>query len=140
MLQSLRIPYSGIGNASQAISLMPRLSIRLLLGNQYVDVTGLIDSGASVNVIPYSVGLSLGADWNSQPQLASLGGNLSVTEVRALAVMAYHPELTGDNGTELLFAWTRTDNAPVIFGQINFFLQFDVCFFRTEQIFEVTPR
>ncbi|MCA0457198.1 MAG: hypothetical protein LCI00_24715 [Chloroflexi bacterium] len=140
MPQPLRIPYSGVGNATQAISLMPRLSMRLFLGNQYADVTGLVDSGASVNVLPYTVGLTLGADWNSQPQLASLGGNLSVTEVRALAVMAYHPELTDDMGTELLFAWTRTDNAPLIFGQINFFLQFDLCFFRSEQVFEITPR
>jgi hypothetical protein len=39
----------------------------------------------------------------------------------------------------LVFAWTRADNIPVILGQINFFLTFDVCFFRGESIFEVRP-
>ena len=140
MAKSIRIPYSGVGNVPQAISLMPRLSLRLHLGNLYTDVNGLIDSGASVNVLPYSVGAALGANWDDQPQLASLGGNLSVVEVRALAVTAYHPDLTNSDGVELLFAWARTDNSPILFGQINFFLQFDVCFFRQEQIFEISRR
>lgn len=140
MASRVRIPYSGTGNSAQEISLMPRLPLRLLLASRYVDVNGLIDSGASVNVIPYSVGIELGANWNSQPVLPPLGGNLSDIEVRALAVHASHPQLTDHNGVELLFAWAGTNNSRVILGQINFFLQFDVCFFRTEQAFEVKRR
>lgn len=139
-MPTIRVPYSGIGNSSQEISLMPRLPLRLHLGNRFVEVNGLVDSGASVNVIPYSIGAELGADWNSQPVLPSLGGNLSEVEVRALAVMASHPQLTASEGVELLFAWAGTNNSRVIFGQINFFFQFDVCFFRTEQVFEVKTR
>ncbi|MEP6988340.1 MAG: hypothetical protein ABI970_22235 [Chloroflexota bacterium] len=72
--------------------------------------------------------------------MTSLGGNLAVVDVRALAVMAYHPDLTDSSGVELLFAWAGTDNTPILFGQINFFLHFDVCFFRTELIFEISRR
>ena len=90
--------------------------------------------------MPYSVGLALDADWSSQPSLPRLGGNLSVVEVRALAVMASHPDLTDSSGIELLFAWANTDNTSILFGQINFLLQFDVCFFRVEQFFEITGR
>lgn len=140
MAQTLRIPYTAIGNVPQEVSLMPRLPIRLLLGNRFVDVNGLVDSGASVNVMPYSIGTQLGANWDDQPVLSPLGGSLSVVEVRALAVTAYHPELTKTEGVELLFAWARAESTPVIFGQINFFLQFDVCFFRTEKAFEITTR
>ncbi len=140
MPQSIRIPYSGIGNQFNEVSLMPRLPLSLSLGNQTVDVIGLIDSGASVNVLPYSIGIRLGADWNSQPPLSSLGGNLSVVEVRALAVTAYHPQITPSDGVELLFAWAKSDTSPIILGQINFFLQFDICFFRNEKVFEIQIR
>ncbi|MBA3874302.1 MAG: hypothetical protein ABI970_22230 [Chloroflexota bacterium] len=62
MEDSIRVPYSGTGNVPQAISLMPRLSLTLHLDDKHVDVNGIIDSGASVNVLPYSVGVTLGAN------------------------------------------------------------------------------
>jgi hypothetical protein len=38
------------------------------------------------------------------------------------------------------FAWANTDVVPVILGQVNFFLEFDVCFFRSRSEFEIRPR
>jgi len=35
------------------------------------------------------------------------------------------------------FAWTLEENVPLILGQVNFFLEFDVCFFRSQGIFEI---
>ena len=41
---------------------------------------------------------------------------------------------------ELAFAWTRDRNAPLILGHMNFFLAFDVCFYRSELVFEISPK
>ncbi len=40
----------------------------------------------------------------------------------------------------LAFVWARTDAVPVILGQVNFFLEFDVCFFRSRGLFDVRPK
>lgn len=40
----------------------------------------------------------------------------------------------------LAFAWAQTDDVSVILGQVNFFLEFDVCFFRSRALFEVRPK
>jgi len=59
-----------------------------------------------------------------------------VAEARAVLVSA---AVAGFAPVRLAFAWARVDNVPVILGQINFFLEFDVCFFRARQLFEVRP-
>jgi hypothetical protein len=41
---------------------------------------------------------------------------------------------------KLAFAWTRTENVSLILGQMNFFMVFEVCFFRSRLEFEVTPK
>jgi hypothetical protein len=66
-----------------------------------------------------------------------LGGNLSKFEARALVLTAtveHFPPV------ELAFAWTQDRNAPLILGHMNFFLAFDVCFYRAELLFEVSPK
>jgi hypothetical protein len=40
----------------------------------------------------------------------------------------------------LAFAWTQASNIPLILGQANFFLEFDVCFSRVRSEFEVRPK
>jgi hypothetical protein len=40
----------------------------------------------------------------------------------------------------LAFAWTRNNRVPVILGQTNFFMEFDIRFCRSERFFEITPR
>ena len=42
--------------------------------------------------------------------------------------------------TELVFAWVRNQNVPLILGQTNFFLEFDICFYRSKSEFEVNPK
>ena len=39
----------------------------------------------------------------------------------------------------LAFAWCRTDEVPLVLGQTNFFMEFDVCFFRSRMEFSVVP-
>jgi hypothetical protein len=35
------------------------------------------------------------------------------------------------------FAWSQAENVPLILGQVNFFLKFDVSFYRTQLAFDV---
>lgn len=40
----------------------------------------------------------------------------------------------------LAFAWVKTPNAPLILGQTNFFVEFDVHFYRSRLEFEIEPK
>ena len=70
-------------------------------------------------------------------KLPSLSGNLANFEARGLALQAKFSEFQSVN---LVFAWTKSDNVRLLLGQINFFAEFDVCFFRTKGYFEITPK
>ncbi|MGD1910473.1 MAG: hypothetical protein ACFB2X_06365 [Rivularia sp. (in: cyanobacteria)] len=41
---------------------------------------------------------------------------------------------------QLAFAWVKSANTPLILGQTNFFLEFDVCFYRSKLEFEINPK
>jgi len=92
--------------------------------------------------------------------LFSLGGHLQVdcgTNRAELAILARNAgalaqtigsisrqltatDIVNDNDVlpvQLAFAWTAAREVPVIFGQLNFFMEFDVCFFRNELAFEL---
>jgi hypothetical protein len=81
--------------------------------------------------------LALGAIWEEQVTAVSLVGSLGQFEARALLVMGSNVQINNSDPVRLVFAWTQTENAPVIFGQMNFFLEFDVCFYRSQSMFEV---
>lgn len=46
-------------------SLAPMLPLTLI-GRQSVTTSGLVDSGAAVNVLSYALGVQLGFDWDQQ--------------------------------------------------------------------------
>ncbi len=85
----------------------------------------LLDTGASVNVLPYEIGLQLGAAWEEQTVPVQLSGNLACLEARGLVLSATVAEFSP---VLLAFAWTESREAPLILGQMNFFAEFDVCF------------
>ena len=64
-------------------SLAPLLPITLL-GAKSISVSGLLDTGATVNVLPYAVGEQLGAVWEQQTTPMTLSGNLAACEARAV--------------------------------------------------------
>jgi hypothetical protein len=122
-----------------ASSLMPRLSLTLHNDAHSVDVIGLLDTGAAVSLLPYSVGRALGAVWEAQTIAIPLAGSPGQIAARALVVDAMHPQLTPRGSVRLAFAWAQTDDVPLLFGQLNFFLTFAVCFYRAESEFEIQP-
>jgi hypothetical protein len=97
---------------------------------------GLLDTGVTVNVLPYRIGLELGAVWEPQGPSLRLSGNLTQFEARALVISAV---VSCFAPVRLVFAWTQADNVPVILGQVNFFMEFDVWFYRSQQAFELRP-
>jgi len=116
---------------------MPYLPLTLSYQNQSVQVMGLLDTGASINVLPYELGLQLGAVWEEQVVPIQLGGNLAASEARGLVVSA---TVDGFLPILLAFAWTTSREAPVLLGHMNFFVEFDVCFYRSDLAFEIHPR
>src|SRR5271166_6011505 len=91
----------------------PRLSLVLHRGPHSVEVNGLVDSGSAVNLIPYPVGVALGAVWEEQPLLAPLVGSLGRMEVRGVTFLALHSQLAPEDPIRLVFAWTQAEDAPV---------------------------
>ena len=132
-----QFPYLQIDAAAGVASLSPYVPLELLLGENRASAMGLVDSGAAINVLPYDVGVRLGAIWEHQTKSVQLTGNLAASEGRVLVVSATIGKLPP---VRLAFAWTRTDSTPTILGQINFFLEFDICFFRSRHQFEVKPK
>lgn len=67
---------------------LPKLPLTLTYRSSSVEVSGLLDTGASVNVLPYSIGVQLGAIWEEQTISVTLAGNLVPVEARGLLVSA----------------------------------------------------
>ena len=137
MLNGQRFAFTERTNRAGGSLVLPYLPIALSYGDRSVEVTALLDTGASVNVLPYEVGLQLGAVWEEQTVMMPLSGNLGTSEARGLiiygAVASFLPIL-------LAFAWSESNDLPVILGHMNFFAEFNVCFYRPELVFELCPR
>lgn len=105
-------------------SLIPILPLTLSHQGQHFSVTGMLDTGASINVLPYSLGLELGLIWEDQHHPITLAGNLAQIPARGVVITA----------TVASFPPVR-----LLLGQVNFFQEFNVCFFRSQALFEVMP-
>ncbi len=129
-----QFPFREVASGMVSPVLMPYLPISLNQHHHSALVEALVDSGSVVNVLPYDVGLQLGLVWEQQTIPVVLSGNLRDREARGVVV-------TGTVGTlppaMLAFAWTQAKDVPLLLGQVNFFLEFDVCFYRKRGLFEV---
>jgi hypothetical protein len=117
--------------------LRPQMPLILIHRNGPIETVGLLDTGADVNVLPYDLGVALGADWNAQDTIVELSGNLARYEARGLVLNA---TIGSFDPVRRVFAWTRATTVPLLLGQVNFFAEFDVCFYRAQSAFEVWPR
>jgi hypothetical protein len=113
---------------------LPTIPINLIYGDRSIFADALLDSGASVNVLPYEMGVQLGAVWEQQTIRLPLAGNLAVAEARGLFVNVRVGNL---EAVKLAFAWTKLSQVPLILWQTNFFREFDVCFQRSREAIEI---
>jgi hypothetical protein len=136
VIEGRRFPFIERSNTPGVSSTMPYLPLTLTYKNRSLEVMALLDTGASVNVIPYELGLQLGAIWEDQTVPVQLTGNLARLPARGLIVSANVAEFAP---VMLAFAWTKSREAPPILGHMNFFAEFDVCFYRADLAFELRP-
>jgi hypothetical protein len=134
MVDAQKFLYKIIDSTLGMVDRMAYLPLTLSLNGQFLNAEGLLDTGASVNVLPYELGLQLGLSWENETLSVLLAGNLARFEARAVIVDA---QVSSFPIVNLAFAWTQATDIPLILGQANFFFEFDVCFFRARSEFEV---
>ena len=117
--------------------LLAYLPITLRHDNHVLTVTGLLDTGSTVNVLPYPLGLQLGLVWEQQTTRVYLTGSLARLPARGVIISG---QVASFPPVDLAFAWTQAPEVPMLLGQVNFFMEFDVCFFRSQAAFEITPK
>jgi hypothetical protein len=134
---SEQYPFVSVNPGAGPLGHLPYLPLTLALKQQSVPVMGLLDTAATVNVLPYDIGLQLGAVWSQQTTAVQLTGNLASVNARGLLVRAtvgrFPPVL-------LAFAWAQVDTVPLLLGEVNFFMEFDAYFSRSRGVFEVKPK
>lgn len=113
---------------------LPTILITLSHAGFSVSANALLDTGSTVNLLPYDIGLQLGAIWEEQTVRLPLTGNLARIEARGLFVSIQIGNL---EPVRLAFAWAQASQIPLILGQTNFFREFDVCFQRSRRTIEI---
>ena len=136
MTTAVRYPYLP-SQTDQPTILLPLLPIQLTSNDRSVETIGLLDSGAAVNVLPFSIGRQLGLVWEATHPEIQLTGNLAKLPAKGVIVSAKTAQFPL---VDLAFAWSQSDEVPLLLGQINFFMAFDVCFFRSQSTFEIKPK
>lgn len=137
MIAPARFPYVQVMPQMGPRGLAPYIPILLSNWGRTEATSGLLDSGSTVNVLPFDLGIRLGADWDKQKLVIPLTGNLAPVTAKAVlltAAVASFPPVS------LAFAWAQTNDVPLLLGQVNFFDEFDVCFFRSGGFVEVKPK
>lgn len=104
---------------------LPTIPVTLSHSDFSVSANALLDTGSTVNLLPYDIGLQLGAIWEEQTIRLPLAGNLAGVEARGIFV---HIQIGNLEPVRLAFAWAQASELPLILGQTNFFREFDVCF------------
>jgi hypothetical protein len=133
----VRFAYTGTAASRAEGNLLAYLPVTLHHETYVLAAEGLLDTGSTVNVLPYPLGLQLGFVWEQQTTRVYLTGSLARLPARGVIVSG---EVASFPPVELAFAWTQATDVPMILGQVNFFMAFDVCFFRSQAAFEVNPK
>lgn len=137
MPDAVRFPYIAVQDARGAASLRPLVPMTISHHGFSVEAMGLLDTGSDVNVLPYKLGIDLGISWDDQKIGVTLGGNISSFEARGIILTE---RISDMEPVQLAFAWTRADNIPLVLGQVNFFAEFDVCFYRSQGSFDLRAK
>ncbi len=78
LVKAQRFSFTEVNKSLGAASSLPYLPLTLSHRSTSLPVSGLLDTGATINVLPYNVGRQLGVVWDQQTTLVHLTGNLPV--------------------------------------------------------------
>src|SRR5207247_8206999 len=84
--QAEQYSFVAVDPALGAASLLPYLPIQLALGPRTVATMGLLDTAATVNVLPYQVGEQLSGVWDQQSFSVQSTGDIGGPEARLVVV------------------------------------------------------
>ena len=104
---------------------MPVIPLTLRANGRTIEIEALLDTAASVSVLPYEVGIALGFNWEEQTVPVELAGNLANASARAVVALA---QLEDFPPKRLVFAWSQNGGFRTIPGQMNYFMEFNVFF------------
>jgi hypothetical protein len=74
MNSSQQFPFVESQDAFGVVDFLPKLPIALSYRQRSVSGIGLLDTGASVNVLPYGMGRDLGLVWDEMTMALTLAG------------------------------------------------------------------
>ena len=77
----------------------------------------------------------MGLNWDEHKTKVIPTGNLAKFEAKGVLLSA---EIQGFNSVTLAFAWTQAQKIPLLLGRVNFFQTFDVCFYGSQFMFEIS--
>jgi hypothetical protein len=137
MTLTKRFEFIEKSNSLGEFSLVPYLPLSLSSSDNSIAVSGLLDTGASVNVLPYEIGAQLGLNWDSCQTSVILAGNLANFPAKGVILSA---KVDIFAPVPLVFAWTQAKNTPLLLGRVNFFQEFDVCFYGSQLAFEIAVK
>ncbi|MEI6426989.1 MAG: hypothetical protein WCO45_01180 [Pseudanabaena sp. ELA607] len=106
----MRFKYSTTSPSQNEFDSLPRIPLILKQGDRIVETVGLVDSGATINVLPYEIGLQLGNVWDERKSIIRLTGNLGNQQAIPFSLVAQIGEF---EPVKLVFAWTNSPKAPV---------------------------
>lgn len=112
-MMCMPLKYSTSSPDQNEFDSLPKLPLLLRRENKEIEAVGLVDSGATVNVLPYELGLGLGGIWDDRRAIIQLAGNLSNQPAMPFAAIAQVGEFPP---VEFLFTWVKRPNTPLILG------------------------
>jgi len=117
----------------------PLMTMTLCHDGHEITVSALVDSGATISLLPYEMGRQLGFVWKEQTIPLQLGGPLK--GIPAVAVLV-NGQISGLPETPLVMAWVAKTEHPIrpILGQVNFFQQYKITFEGYTNTFDVCPK
>ncbi len=137
MNSTIRFPFTPSTLPPRRGSWLPYVPISLRAGVRVLQSYAMLDTGSALNVLPFDIGLQLGLQWDENKAPLELTGNLANSAAQPLLLIC---EIKPFPPLELIFAWSRNNVIPIILGQNNFFMNFDVLFSRARDFFEIAPK
>lgn len=133
-----RFPFIERRNSKGETNVFPCGPIALSYGDRTLEVFGLFRYGSEPKCYALCSWLRIrGCLGRSKALSIPLSGNLAPVEAKGLAVIA---QIDDFPPVILAFAWAKSNDPPLILGQLNFFIEFDVCFYRSQLAFDIFPR
>lgn len=138
-----RFQYTEAQGMAGISGMLPFIPLTLLQTGDGVHITArmtvpaLVDSGATVNVLPRDVGEQMGLEWESLQGILPSAGTIHHRPALALPLFVKVPQLPPQR---LLFAWSELsthDHMAVLLGQTNFFDEYYVDFRKPDGYFDI---